>query len=56
MELIEAIKNKDFKHLHDVLFTSNKASTRLFKDITGLPVDNQNTINESIRSLDPRCL
>ena len=52
-KLIDAINNKDFDYLHNILFTSNKASIGLFSEYTGLPVGTNKEINQSIAALDP---
>ena len=52
-QLIEAIDKRDFDYLHNVLFTSNKASIGLFSEYTGLPVGTNKEIDQSIASLDP---
>ena len=52
-ELLDAIKNRNFKELHDRLHRGNHTSLKLFKEITGLSTKTQKETDANIRSLDP---
>lgn len=52
--LIKVIREKDFETLTGRLHRGNNNSLKLFKEITGKPVDTNKITIESIRSLDPK--